>query len=143
HERQRKAMISAFAFAPACSIGEDIVDGKWGTHLLAVSNPNNQILILQIHSLYHLSRSLWKVEVLQLLDTSMGHPQPLVGSLHSNLAWSPWLKDGQVEVSVLAYLSGYSLGLCKVSVQHTSKRQDGTNSSFAVRIIHEFSKQLE
>jgi hypothetical protein len=74
-----------------------------------------------------------------------GPSQPVVGSLHANLAWSPWLKDDLMEASVLAYLNGYSLELYKASVQHTSKtRQNGTNySSFTAQIAHQFSEELE
>lgn len=118
-------------------------DPLWSTHLLAVSNDFNEVIILQVQSPYNtlrLDKAQWSAQVLahfsvkQDITSFKVNPSSLYEEYMNQqrfvlqLAWSPWIasKDGSIS-SLLAYGTNDTLSCRNLSLS-------GVSSSAAVEV---------
>lgn len=128
--RQR---VRAFAWAPGffrCTQGVGIVgtNGDWLPHILALSNDDNQIVILTMHSPTSKLEvdGSWSPEVVAYFSIAASHEEVDVDSFTfddimnqqrhaSHVSWSPWVITETGLLSVLAYATNEDIRLRQMS----------------------------
>lgn len=132
---ERRRRIRSFAWSPATlpifSASKPQSCAGWGEHFLAVSNDNNEVILLHVQAPYDLllaHRTKWTIRAVHHFPAPSSHhgspartfddfvqQQRFVG----HLAWSPWwIAEGGDLEAVLAYTTNAKLIFTRLRVSH-------------------------